>query len=88
VAILLPTGAQIGFIELRSKLTRRSGAFRYWRREQPLNNDFKSGRDEELRATGIAATVLDSLELECSNTARRISDIRNDKNPRARDLDI
>ena len=44
--------------------------------------------DEELRAMGIAATVLDSLGLECSNTARRISDIRNDKNPRARDLDI
>jgi hypothetical protein len=44
--------------------------------------------DEELRALGVAAAALQALEAKRPNIAQRISDIRNAKNPRARDLDI
>ena len=44
--------------------------------------------DEELRAMGVAAAALDALERKRPNIARRISDIRTGKNPRACDLDI
>jgi hypothetical protein len=44
--------------------------------------------DEELRAIGVAAAALDALERKCPNLARHISDIRPEKNTRARDLDI
>jgi hypothetical protein len=43
--------------------------------------------DEELRALGVAAVALDTLERKHPNIARRISDIRRG-NPCARDLDI
>ena len=44
--------------------------------------------DEEFRAMGVAAIVLDGLERKRPNIARRISDIRTGRNPRARDIDI
>ena len=44
--------------------------------------------DEELRAMGVAAAALDALERRRPDIAKRISDIRNAKNPRARDLDL
>ena len=44
--------------------------------------------DEELRAMGVAAAALDALERKRPDIAKRISDIRNGKNPSARDLDI
>jgi hypothetical protein len=44
--------------------------------------------DEELRALGVAAIVLDALERKRPNVAKRISDIRTGRDPRARDLDI
>jgi hypothetical protein len=44
--------------------------------------------DEEFRAMGVAAIVLDALERKRPNLAKRISDIRTGRDPRARDLDI
>jgi hypothetical protein len=44
--------------------------------------------DEEFRAMGVAAIVLDALEQKRPNLAKRISDIRTGRDPRARDLDI
>ena len=44
--------------------------------------------DEELRAMGVAAAALDALERKRLDIAKRISDIRNAKNPRARDMDV
>ena len=44
--------------------------------------------DEELRAMGVAAAALDALERKRPDIAKRISDIRNAKNPRARDMDV
>ena len=44
--------------------------------------------DEELRAMGVAAVALDALQRKRPNIARRISDIRTDTNPLARDLEI
>jgi len=44
--------------------------------------------DEELRAMGVAAAALGALERKRPNIAKRTSDIRTGKNPRARDLDV
>jgi hypothetical protein len=44
--------------------------------------------DDELRAMGVAAAALEALEAKRPDIAQRILDIRNAKNPRARDLEI
>ena len=44
--------------------------------------------DEELRAMGVAAIVLDALERKRPSIAKRISEIWTGKNPCVRDLDI
>jgi hypothetical protein len=44
--------------------------------------------DEELRALGVAAIVLDAPERKRPNIAKRISDVRMGSNPRTRVLDI
>jgi hypothetical protein len=44
--------------------------------------------DEELRAMGVAAAALDALERKRPDIAKRISDIRNARNPRASDMDV
>jgi len=42
---------------------------------------------EELRAMGVAAAALDSLERKRPDIAKRISDIRMGESPHSRDLD-
>jgi predicted aminopeptidase len=44
--------------------------------------------DDELRAMGVAAAALDALERNRPSIAKRISQIRTGRNPRARDLDV
>jgi hypothetical protein len=44
--------------------------------------------DEELRAMGVAAIVLDALERKRPSIAKRSSEIWTGKNPCVRDLDI
>lgn len=66
----------------------RSVALRFLRREQLEQRLLSPVADEELRALGVAAAALDALERKRPNIAKRIADIRNARNPRARDLDV